>query len=333
MSIEKDNNMASEKIGSQTAIDVADLHKSFAKGKKAEDEVRVLDGVSFTVPSGSIVAFLGHNGAGKTTLVRILSTLITKDSGIVTVFGNDVEKSIDAVRQCIATTGQYAAVDEHLTGKENLVFFGRLRGLNKKSATQRAAELLDQFDLTDAGGRTVSTYSGGMRRRLDIAISLVVVPQLLFLDEPTTGLDPVSRKQLWQLIHTLRDNGMTVVLTTQYLEEAEELADTIYLLHQHQIVASGSPSEMRRSIGGETAVVEFSSEDEASRFASTLSDKANVSGWTVQLLVEDTSQVLVRISEALEDAGLTATSISVAPPTLDDVFFRLGTTHPGEGEQ
>lgn len=316
---------------SDIAIRVTALSKSFAGkyGKKGESRISVLEDVSFEVPAGSIVAFLGYNGAGKTTLVRILSTLIVKDSGTVRVFGLDLDSEVDAVRGVLATTGQYAAVDENLTGAENLAFFGRLRGLSRAASLSRAAELLEEFGLADAADRTVATYSGGMRRRLDIAISLVVVPRLLFLDEPTTGLDPVSRKQLWKLVHSLRERGMTVVLTTQYLEEAEELADSIYLLNNHRVVAHGTPTELRRSVGGDIAEVEFSSDEEAATFAAALLGAEAASGRAVRFAVADQHAALAAIGGALERTGLTAASLSVAPPTLDDVFFRLGVT-PGE---
>ena len=207
------------------------------KGKcGARMRKHVLDGVSFTVPAGSIVSFLGHNGAGKTTLIRILSTLITADSGEVSIFSRDVKEDPAGVRAAIATTGQFAAIDENLTGRENLEFFGRLRGLDRADAAARATELLAQFSLADSASTLASAYSGGMRRRLDIAASLCVVPRLLFLDEPTTGLDPVSREELWGFIRQLRDDGMTLVLTTQYLEEAEALADHVHLLKDRRIL-------------------------------------------------------------------------------------------------
>lgn len=326
--------MQHAEINSDIAISVSGLNKSFMKkgGKKGDSRISVLEDISFDVPSGTIVAFLGHNGAGKTTLVRILSTLITKDSGTIRTFGLDLDNEVDAVRGVLATTGQYAAVDENLTGAENLTFFGRLRGLSRAASQSRATELLAEFGLTDAADRTVGTYSGGMRRRLDIAISLVVVPRLLFLDEPTTGLDPVSRKQLWNLVHGLRERGMTVVLTTQYLEEAEELADTIYLLNNHHVVAHGTPSELRRSVGGDIAEVEFSSDEEATLFAAALPEAEAAAGRTVRLAVADQPSALASIGSALERTGIKAASLSVAPPTLDDVFFRLGTTPRGEAD-
>ena len=253
------------------AIVVRDLTKSYPiagkagtppeggrKGKRgARMRKHVLDGVSFTVPAGAIVSFLGHNGAGKTTLIRILSTLITADSGEVSIFSHDVKENPAGVRADIATTGQFAAIDENLTGRENLEFFGRLRGLDRAAAAARATELLAQFSLADSASTLASAYSGGMRRRLDIAASLCVVPRLLFLDEPTTGLDPVSREELWGFIRQLRDDGMTLVLTTQYLEEAEALADHVHLLKDRRIVASGTPEELRRDFGSHVLRVSF----------------------------------------------------------------------------
>jgi ABC-2 type transport system ATP-binding protein len=217
--------------------------------RKAFRATTVLDGVDLAVPSGQIVALLGPNGAGKTTLIRILATLLRPDAGTATVAGRDLLTDPVGVRQCISLTGQYAAVDDMLTGEENLRMMGRLRHLPPRAARDRAAGLLAQFDLEDARRRLVKTYSGGMRRRLDLAISLITRPELLFLDEPTTGLDPRSRDQLWSAVKALAGDGVTVLLTTQYLAEAEELADNVAVLHQGRIVAEGTAEQLKSAAG------------------------------------------------------------------------------------
>lgn len=219
------------------AIQVKGLQKSYK-------QLQVLKGVDLEVDKGSIFALLGQNGAGKTTVVKILSTLLQADSGTVTVNGFDVAKQADSVRRSISLTGQFAAVDEILTGRENLVMIGRLRHL--ENPRQVADDLLKRFDLTDAGDRRVATYSGGMRRRLDIAMSLVGRPQIIFLDEPTTGLDPEGRLEVWRTVKELSDSGTTVFLTTQYLEEAEQLADRIAILHEGKIIANGALAELKK---------------------------------------------------------------------------------------
>lgn len=323
------------------AIVVRDLTKSYPiagkagtppeggrKGKRgARMRKHVLDGVSFTVPTGAIVSFLGHNGAGKTTLIRILSTLITADSGEVSIFSRDVKEDPAGVRADIATTGQFAAIDENLTGRENLEFFGRLRGLDRAAAAARATELLAQFSLADSASTLASAYSGGMRRRLDIAASLCVVPRLLFLDEPTTGLDPVSREELWGFIRQLRDDGMTLVLTTQYLEEAEALADHVHLLKDRRIVASGTPEELRRDFGSHVLRVSFATAAEAEAFARCLGgtclDGARVAGKSVSLDVDPGPRVLEAVAQAMEASEASPDSLSVSPPTLNEVFISM----------
>jgi ABC-2 type transport system ATP-binding protein len=213
--------------------------------KRFGDRV-VLDDVDLAVESGTIFALLGPNGAGKTTLIRILATLLRPDAGAATIAGHDLLADPRGVRGAISLTGQYAAVDDVLTGEENLRMMGRLRHLSRRQAKARAAELLDAFALTDAGAKRVGTYSGGMRRRLDLAISMITPPALLFLDEPTTGLDPRSRGQLWDVVRGLAADGVTVLLTTQYLDEADQLAGTVAVLHQGRIVAQGTPAELKR---------------------------------------------------------------------------------------
>jgi len=217
--------------------------------RKAFGAKTVLDGVDLAVPRGQIVALLGPNGAGKTTLIRILATLLRPDAGTATVAGHDLLADPVGVRRSISLTGQYAAVDDMLTGEENLRMMARLRHLPPRAARDRAVELLAQFDLADARRRLVKTYSGGMRRRLDLAVSLVARPELLFLDEPTTGLDPRSRDQLWSAVSGLADDGVTVLLTTQYLAEAEQLADRVAVLHQGRIVADGTADELKSAVG------------------------------------------------------------------------------------
>ena len=216
---------------------------------KAYGQQKVLDEVDLAVPAGQIFALLGPNGAGKTTLIRILATLLRPDAGTATVAGRDLLADPVGVRRAISLTGQYAAVDDMLTGEENLRMMARLRHLGPREARDRAARLLTEFDLADASRRLVKTYSGGMRRRLDLAISMVVRPELLFLDEPTTGLDPRSRDQLWSVVQRLAADGVTVLLTTQYLAEAEQLADRIALLHQGRIVAEGTADQLKSAVG------------------------------------------------------------------------------------
>jgi len=216
---------------------------------KAYGQQKVLDEVDLAVPAGQIFALLGPNGAGKTTLIRILATLLRPDAGSATVVGHDLLADPVGVRRAISLTGQYAAVDDMLTGEENLRMMARLRHLGPREARDRAARLLTEFDLADASGRLVKTYSGGMRRRLDLAISMVVRPELLFLDEPTTGLDPRSRDQLWSVVQRLAADGVTVLLTTQYLAEAEQLADRIALLHLGRIVAEGTADQLKSAVG------------------------------------------------------------------------------------
>jgi ABC-2 type transport system ATP-binding protein len=264
----------------------------------------VLRGIDLAVARGTIVALLGPNGAGKSTLINILSTLVEPDGGTATVAGHDVVREREAVKRQISLTGQSAAVDEVLTGDENLRMMGRLGGLSRADAVRRSAELLARFELSDAARKRVKTYSGGMRRRLDLAISLLSTPPVVFLDEPTTGLDPVSRQELWTVIRHLADNGTTVLLTTQYLEEADQLADRIAVLQDGVIVAEGTPGELKSRIGGE--VVALHAADGA-------------------LLRElPTDGTLGGLRAALADAGEpAAASVSLRSPSLDDVFVAL----------
>src|SRR3984957_1592291 len=243
------------------AIEANDLKKTFG-GKR---EVRALDGVSFAVEEGTVCGLLGPNGAGKTTAVRVLTTIIRPDSGAARVLGHDVTKEAALVRSKIGLHHRYAAVDENLTGRENIDMVGRLNHLPKKSVTTRAVDLLAQFGLTDAADRPLKTYSGGMRRRLDLAAALVARPTVLFLDEPTTGLDPQSRNDLWEVIESLVGGGTTVLLTTQYLEEADRLASTLAVLDHGRVIAEGTPEELKANLGATVLEVGLDSLDDADR--------------------------------------------------------------------
>lgn len=305
---------------SEPIIRVSDVYKSFGK-------VRALQGVSLDVPRGSILGLLGPNGAGKTTLVRILTTLLTPDGGEASVSGYDVVAKPAAVRDHIGLAGQYAAVDENLTGKENLELVGRLYHLPWNVIEKRAADLLDRFSLTDAGMRIVKTYSGGMRRRLDLAASLVGEPEVLFLDEPTTGLDPRSRSELWEIIEELVDGGTTVLLTTQYLEEADYLADTIVLIDQGMVIAEGTARELKSKIGG--GVVELHVADkervEAASFALAALGVPHideVSG-SITIPVEDGAKTLIEAMRIMDGEGIEISDIELRKPTLDEVFLEL----------
>ncbi len=298
-------------------------------------EVKALDGIDLTVRKGQVVGLLGPNGSGKTTTVRILSTLLQPTAGWATVAGFDVVKQPDDVRRAIGLTGQYAAVDEYLTGRENLRMFGDLYHLAPKYVKERSAELLEWFDLTDAADRPAKTYSGGMRRRLDLAASLVASPSILFLDEPTTGLDPRSRLGLWGVIENLVKEGTTVLLTTQYLEEADQLAEDIVVIDHGKVIAHGTSEQLKDEIGGDR--VEVTVADPAA-VAGAVEALAEVSGGAAQ--VEDLkisapvsggSTVLVDAIRALDARGVTVTDLQLRRPTLDDVFMSL-TGHAAEEE-
>ena len=288
---------------SAPAIDVRGLGKSFGR-------TTVLDGLDLTVDRGEIFALLGANGAGKTTTISILTTLLRPDTGSARVAGHDVAGDPGAVRQRIALTGQSAAVDDMLTGVENLVMLGRLSGLSPRVAKRRAAELLERFALTDAATRRVGTYSGGMRRRLDLALSFVVVPEVLFLDEPTTGVDPRSRRDLWDVIRSLAGAGTTVFLTTQYLEEADQLADRVSVLDGGRVVATGTPAELKALVGTDTVVL------------------TGPDGEVLQEIATDGSVDGLRA--AMEQLGdvVPGAEVTLRRPTLDDVFLSL-TGAPG----
>jgi len=291
-------------------------------------------GVDLEIAPGEIFGFLGPNGAGKTTTIRMLATLLRPDSGTARVFGHDVMREADAVRGRVSLTGQFASVDEDLTGFENLVLIARLLGHSRKEANRRADELLESFGLSDAAGRQVKNYSGGMRRKLDIAASIVVTPDLIFLDEPTTGLDPRSRNQVWDIIRALASEGTTVLLTTQYLDEADQLADRIAVIDNGKVIAEGTPGDLKNSVGSGVLRVrlrEPEARPEAERVLSqTLGVAVETPSDPVALLArvsepERVSQALAELSRA----GITVTDFALGQPSLDEVFLAL-TGHPAE---
>ena len=285
-----------------------------------------LDGLRLAVPAGTVLALLGPNGAGKTTAVRILTTLLKPDAGHATVCGWDVTRQAHRVRQVIALTGQYAAVDENLTGFENLLMIARLLGLPRREARRRAAELLDRFDLAGAGGRAVRGYSGGMRRRLDLAASLVTRPRVLFLDEPTTGLDPRARAELWQAVRELAAGGVAVLLTTQYLEEADQLADQVTVVDRGRAVASGTPDQLKARVGGQVLEVRPA---RAADLATVVEVVAGLAGaapqradGAVRAPVADPA-LPAAVLGRLAGAGVPVAELAVRKPSLDEVFFAL----------
>jgi oleandomycin transport system ATP-binding protein len=286
-----------------------------------------LDGVDLAARQGSVLGVLGPNGAGKTTAVRILATLLRADAGTATVGGFDVVKDAGRVRREIGLTGQYAAVDETLTGTENLVLIGRLLDLPRRDAKARARELLDQFDLGEAADRLAKTYSGGMRRRLDLAASLVGRPSVLYLDEPTTGLDPGKREDVWVMVRDLADDGVTVLLTTQYLEEADALADDISVIDQGRVIAHGSPAELKQIVGGQSITVRPADESQVEEAAAIISAvagrPATSPGRGVVSVPVESDAKFGEVVRRLGAAGITATELSLHLPSLDEVFFTL----------
>lgn len=315
----------------EIAIRAEGISKSFG-------ETHALRNIDLEVPRGIVFGLLGPNGSGKSTTVRILATLLQPDTGIATVDGIDVVKHPDKVRERIGLAGQYAAVDEYLTGRENLVMFGRLSGMPKADARARADELLHQFDLADAADRVSKGYSGGMRRRLDLASSLMARPPILFLDEPTTGLDPRSRLALWQTIQGLVTDGITVLLTTQYLEEADRLAQRIAVLDKGDVIAVGSPGELKARVGGESvevAVVRPADLDAATRILAASASEAprvDVERNRVIAAVADGAAAMARVSGAIAEAGIATEDLALRRPTLDEVFLSL-TGHTAEDEE
>lgn len=294
--------------------------------KKSYGKVKVLKGVNFRVKKGSVVALLGPNGAGKTTTVRILSTLLKADAGTVKISGFDVEEQAEKVRSVIGLTGQSAAVDELLTGRENLVMMGRLYRLTPKSATERANELLNDFDLVDAADRPAKTYSGGMRRRLDLAVSLIATPPVIFLDEPTTGLDPRSRIAMWNIIKGLVASGTTLLLTTQYLEEADQLADSIVVIDNGVVIAEGTASELKSKIGNDRLEVTFSSHKTLQQAVNALGKSVidtNDKECSATVLIKDTNSDVRAALDTLAKEKIKVSSMAIHKPTLDDVFLAL----------
>jgi oleandomycin transport system ATP-binding protein len=299
-------------------------------------ETKALDGVDLEVPEGKVVGVLGPNGAGKTTAVRVLATLLRPDAGHATVGGHDVVKNPRAVRSLIGLTGQYASVDEDLSGRENLVLLARLLDFSRTGARARAAELLEQFELTDAAGRAAKTYSGGMRRRLDLAASLVGNPSVLYLDEPTTGLDPHARNEVWAVVRKLVANGVTVLLTTQYLEEADQLADTITVFDHGRVVAEGRPDELKRRVGGQTLQVRPTSARDLDVVQRILGDLTGVRPTrdddTGLLMAPVNDPVLLStLVRKLDEAGITADELALRLPSLDEVFLALTGKREHEG--
>ncbi len=298
-----------------------------AKGlEKSYGKNHVLKGIDINVERGTMLALLGPNGAGKTTTVKILSTLLGFDAGKVTIEGFDVKSQADDVRSVIGLTGQSAAVDELLTGRENLVMMGRLYHLTKDSAKERAQELLEEFDLVDAAERPVKTYSGGMRRRLDLAVSLIATPPVIFLDEPTTGLDPRSRIAMWEIIDNLKKQGSTILLTTQYLEEADQLADRIVVIDGGKVIAEGTAKELKAKVGKDRLELTFDTAAAFKKAVSIIDGKASDhdgSDFTITMTINDTNKDVSKVLNDLTKAKVKIASMAVHKPTLDDVFLAL----------
>ena len=302
---------------SAAAITVRGLRKSFG------DHV-VLDGIDLDVADASVFALLGPNGAGKTTMVHILSTLISADSGEIRVAGHDPSADPDAVRAVIGLTGQYSAVDKYLTGEENLLLMADLRRIGRAAGRKRAAELLEQFDLTEAARKPTAMYSGGMRRRLDLAMTLVGDPRIIFLDEPTTGLDPRSRRTMWQIVRDLVADGVTIFLTTQYLEEADQLASQMALLDHGRLIAEGSAAELKRLVPGGHVVVRLADTGGIAAALAVLSaGAADYDALTVQVPSDGSIAALRSLLARLDESGIEIAELSVHTPDLDDVFLTL----------
>ncbi|RMI91335.1 daunorubicin/doxorubicin resistance ABC transporter ATP-binding protein DrrA [Streptomyces sp. ZS0098] len=312
---------------SGTAIETAGLVKTFG-------ETRAVDGVDLTVPTGTVYGVLGPNGAGKTTTVKMLATLLRPDGGEARVFGHDVVRDADAVRSRVSLTGQYASVDEDLTGTENLILLGRLLGHRKAAARERAAQLLEAFGLTDAAGKQVKHYSGGMRRRIDIAASILNTPDLLFLDEPTTGLDPRSRNQVWDIVRAVVAQGTTVLLTTQYLDEADQLASRIAVIDKGRVIAEGTKGELKASVGAGSVHLRLRDPERRADAARLLRDlllgevqlepdpvalTARLNAATSDSAADQAARALTELSRA----GVTVDNFSLGQPSLDEVFLAL----------
>jgi ABC-2 type transport system ATP-binding protein len=308
-------------VTAASGIVARDVRKSFG------DHV-VLDDVSLAVEEGTILALLGPNGAGKTTMVRILSTLIPADSGSMRIAGHDVVSDADWVRAIIGVTGQFSAVDNLLTGAENLRLMADLRHLGREAGQRRVTELLEQFDLTDAADKVLSTYSGGMRRRLDLAMTLVGEPRVIFLDEPTTGLDPRSRLTMWEIVRKLASDGVTILLTTQYLDEADHLADRIAVLDEGRIVAEGTPAELKSRIPGGHVRLHFAGPNLLRSALGLLpAASSDQDQLVLQVPADGTVDSLRQLLDELHDARITVERLSIHTPDLDDVFFAVTGSH------
>jgi len=315
-----------------TAIDVRGLRKSYG-------DTVVLDGVDLSVRAGTVTALLGPNGAGKTTVVNILSTLLRPDGGTAEVNGADVVRRPEAVRAAIGLTGQFSAVDKLLTGEENLLLMARLRHLGARRSKTRVAELLEQFDLVEAARKPLATYSGGMQRRLDLAMTLVAAPSVIFLDEPTTGLDPRSRRTMWDIVRSLVTEGTTVLLTTQYLDEADELAHRIAVLDGGRIVADGTPDELKRLVPGGHIKLRFADDTGLERAVRVLDESARDDAALTLTVANDGGVGALRsVLDRLDAADIEVADLSIHTPDLDDVFFALtgktdvaDTTEPADG--
>lgn len=312
---------------SQPAVEVSGLVKHFGK-------TRAVDGLDLTVPTGTVFGVLGPNGAGKTTAVRMLATLLAPDAGAARVLGHDIVRDADTVRSKVSLTGQFASVDEDLTGTENLILLARLLGFSREQARSRAAELLTAFGLEDAAGRQVKKYSGGMRRRIDIAASIVVTPEVLFLDEPTTGLDPRSRNHVWDIVRVLVAGGTTVLLTTQYLDEADQLADRIAVIDHGRVIAEGTSGELKASVGSGAVHIRLRHPDQRPEAERLLAERLGVDVYREHDPVALTARSAdaARVSSAIAEltgAGFDVSDFSLGQPTLDEVFLAL-TGHPAE---
>ena len=306
-------------MSEEYAVEIEGLTKTFGTQT-------AVDNVSFNIKRGEVFGLLGPNGAGKTTTLRMMTTLLKPTSGTIQIFGHDVKKEPKVVRSLFGLTGQYASVDEDISARENLMIFSSLNGLSRREAKERTEELLNEFSLVASADKAISNFSGGMRRRLDLAVSLISRPALIFLDEPTTGLDPRTRTQMWDTIRELVAEGSTIVLTTQYLEEADELADRIALIDHGKLVSLGTPAELKAQVGGAKLRLEMTDAQQADQAKQIVTDalheEVKVANSNVTAPLRDTNQVAGILSQ-LTVAGLTMTNMAVEQPSMDDVFFAL----------
>ncbi len=321
------NHTAPRTSGPPLAVEASGLVKHFTSGKKV---TKAVDGIDLAIPTGSVFGLLGPNGAGKTTVVRMLATLLQPDGGSARVLGHDVVREADAVRSAVGLTGQYASVDEDLTGTENLLMLARLYGFTGGAARRRVSGLLDAFSLSDAGGRQVKTYSGGMRRRIDLAASLVLAPRVLFLDEPTTGLDPRSRNQVWDIVRVLVEDGATVLLTTQYLEEADQLADRIAVIDHGKVIAEGTSTELKRSVGQGAVSMRLADATQRAEAAAVVERLLGTEPtlptdpYALSARVpDDGAHAVAQILPALDEAGIAVPEFTLGQPSLDEVFLTI----------